>query len=338
MRSKRSANIRRWNLEGMRSKGCGLLIICPRCNQLGRLHYSKKIGWYVKHGSKRSHGINKYETITIPLHSPKLLLMHYMGGDYYLTPYIARMIPPHTTYVEVFGGGAPLLLNKPPSKVEVYNDIDGDLVNLFMVVKDRIKEFMEYFEWILYSRKIYYDFLRNYKRERDPVKRAVMYYYIIRCSFNGMIGAGFSTGANPEGKTTHKFWRRIDELKLIHERLKYVIIEQLDFRECIRRYDKEYTFFYLDPPHLFYATEKHKDYYVMNFTDSDYFDLLNILTKVKGKWLLKQNYIPAIIEWAREHEYSMRIVRMAKYSQKTIQEKGEGREGMNVVFIANYKL
>ncbi len=338
MRSRSRSKTVGWSLEKKRGRGKGILIICPKCNQLGRLYFNEKIGWYVKHGKNRSHSINKYETFTVPLHSPRLALVQYMGGDYFLIPYIARMIPPHTTYVEVFGGGAPLLLNKPPSKVEVYNDIDGDLVNLFMVVKDRIEEFMREFEWLLYSRKLYYDFLRDYRRERDRVKRAVKYFYILRTSFSGVLGSGFASSANPLGYKTHKFWRRVGELKLIHERLKHVIIEQLDFRECIRLYDREYTFFYLDPPHLFYSTEKDKGYYATNFTDSDYFDLLSILTRVKGKWLLKQNYIPAIIDWAREHEYSMRIVRMTKFSQKAVKERGERKEGMKVVFVANYKI
>jgi len=336
MGSKRKSAKDRWNLETMKRRRRGLLVICPKCNKLGTLYFHKKIGWYVKHGSRESHSINKYDSLTVPLHSPKLALVHYMGGDYFLIPLIAQMVPPHKTYVEVFGGGAPFLLNKPPSEVEVYNDIEGDLVNLFTVVRDHYDEFMKLCEWLLYSRKMHYDFLSKYKEEKDPVRRAFMYFYVLRTSFSGIIGAGFSTGVNPDGYITSKFWGSIENLKMIHERLKYVIIEQLDFRECIKRYDREYTFFYLDPPHLYYSTEKGKDYYAEGFTEEDYTDLLNLLLNVKGKWLLKQNYLPFVVDWAKEHGFHIFTVKRAKFSSKSI---GKGtRTFMRVVFIANYNL
>ncbi|MHA1632769.1 MAG: DNA adenine methylase [Candidatus Freyarchaeota archaeon] len=118
-------------------RGCALLVRCPRCGEVGRLYYSSSIGWHVKHGRRRTHYVRASECLEIPLHEPRLALIGYMGGDQLLLPYIAKMIPPHRCYVEVFGGGAPLLLNKPPSPHEVYNDLDGKLVNLFMVVKEK---------------------------------------------------------------------------------------------------------------------------------------------------------------------------------------------------------
>ena len=73
----------------------------------------------------------------------RLCFFPYIGGKYNLLKTLAPLIPPHEIYVEVFGGAANLLLNKPPSPVEVYNDVDGEIVNLFLVVRDSPKDFVE---------------------------------------------------------------------------------------------------------------------------------------------------------------------------------------------------
>jgi len=328
----------RWSLEKSRNIGGSLLVVCPKCGRIGRLYYNRKLGWYIKHGSRQTHSISKDTVIEIPLHEPRLNLIHYMGGDTWLLPYLARMMPPHYTYVVVFGGGAPLLLNKAPSNVEVYNDIDGDLVNLFRVVKERYDEFMKELEWILYSRQLYYEYLEKYRYEQDHVKRAAIYFLVIWLSFNGIIGEGFRI--SKVKNEARSFFNVIDKLRLIHRRLKNVVIEQLDFRECIRRYDSSRTFFYLDPPHLYYATEKDKRYYREGpisglFSEKDYMEMLALLTGIKGYWLIKQNYIPYIIEWAKKNGYDVTIIRIAKRSLKV---KNDRRETMQVVFVSNYKL
>ena len=114
-----------------------------------------------------------------------------------------------------------------------------------------------------------------------------------------------------------------------------MVIESLDFREILNRYDKSITFFYLDPPHLFYATEKGNDYYASGFTDRDYLDLLNMLLNLKGKWLLKQNYIPYIIRWAEENNLHLTTIEVAKHSSTG---KNKPKRTMKVCFIANYPL
>lgn len=75
----------------------------------------------------------------------------YIGGKFYLLEKLISVIPEHKTYIEVFGGAGSLLINKSPSKIEVFNDIDGDLINPFMVVRDKPREFVKKFRWLLYS-------------------------------------------------------------------------------------------------------------------------------------------------------------------------------------------
>ena len=84
----------------------------------------------------------------------RLCFFPYIGGKYNLLKALLPLVPSHHIYVEVFGGAANLLLNKPPSPVEVYNDVDGDIVNLFSVVRDRRDEFIRRFKLVLYSQDL----------------------------------------------------------------------------------------------------------------------------------------------------------------------------------------
>ncbi len=316
-----------------------LRVVCPRCGLEGSLYYSRKLGFYIKHREnyRETHYVSRNESVEIVLRKDRLNLIWYIGGDTFLLPYIAKMIPPHTCYVEVFGGGAPLLLNKPPSKVEVYNDIYGDIVNLFMVVRDRADEFVERLELLPFSRELHYRFIKDYRDRRfsDDVDRAVKFFYILRTSFSGKLGSGFSTSARIN--QPRKFYSAVDNVKEISRRLRNVIIENLDFRELIAKYDSSNTFFYLDPPHLYTATEKGKEYYAYGFSDRDYMDLLSIIEKIKGKFLLKQvASVGFVDEWAERNGFNKAIVEIAKSSKYV--RASEKKDRQRVLFIANYRL
>lgn len=277
-------------------------------------------------------------SIEVPLHDPRLSVIHYIGKDTFLLPFLRRMIPPHKCYVEVFGGGAALLLNKPPSPVEVYNDIDGNLVNLFRIVRERPAELLEKFNFMLVSREEYYTLLHKLQRGEieDPVERAAAFLYVGILNYAGRFGGGLGFG--PKRNAAQNLWSVIARLKLVHRRLKNVIIERLDFREVIKRYDGEQTFFYCDPPHLYIGTEKGRDYYAENgFTDKDYMDLLSLLEKAKGKWLLKQaSEIPWLLDWAKERGFNIERVELTKSARAN--PRTQKRERYICFFIANYKL
>jgi len=101
----------------------------------------------------------------------------YLGGKTFLIKKLLSLVPPHEIYVEVFGGSAELLFRKEPSKIEVYNDIDGELVNLFEVVRNRFNEFLEKARWLLYSREL---LNRLQKPAEDPVEQAVRTFYLCK--------------------------------------------------------------------------------------------------------------------------------------------------------------
>ena len=298
-------------LENIKARGRGILIKCPVCGELGRLYYNDRIKWYVKHGSRRTHYVSSNVAVEIAERDERLALIHYMGGDYFILSKLLKMIPPHRVYVEVFGGGATLLLNKPPTRVEVYNDLDNNLTNLFRVVRDRLDEFLKKCEWLLYSRSTFYEYLKNIDAARDDVERAVMYYYVIRSSLFGLFGGSFAVSRFKNQAL--EFFNALDDLKKIHERLKNVTIENLDFRDVIRRYDSDKTFFYCDPPHLYLGTEA-RDYYVVKFSNNDFMELLRLLENIKGKFLLKNVFIPFLVEWADEHGYTKTVVEVPRFS------------------------
>lgn len=259
----------------------------------------------------------------------KICFIPYIGGKFNMLKYLLPLIPPHEIYVEVFGGAASLLLNKKPSEVEVYNDIDGDLVNLFRVVRDQPQDFIKRFKYLLYSRELYTTFSNqwfNGKIPKDAVERAVRFYYLLRCSFSGAIFRGWSfahKGAKPS-----RLFRSLDKIPLISERLRNIYVDHLDFRKCIKNWDSPKTFFFLDPP--YYGLQ----YYRREFSEKDHIDLRKILSKkVKGKWLLTYNDHQKIREWYKE--FDMINCKVVLASSKV---KRTRRKHFNNLIIANYPL
>ncbi len=305
-----------------RSSIRGLYVICPKCDRLGYLTMWWGIPYvaHIEHLSDRrritGHSLLKYngEVKIVSNGSHEVDPNGPIEVDSTIVRFLLKMVPPHRCYVEVFEGVVPLFLNKPPSKVEVYNDIDGDLVNLFEVVRNpkTFQEFLRRTKYLTYSCELYYKFLQKLKKRdfEDDMERAVVVYYVHWATMGGKRGSGFSAG--PRRNDSRKLFNTLEFINLIHERLKNVCIERLDFRECIRKYDTEYTFFYLDPPHVFLSSEKERDFYETRdwFTEEDFMDLLEILSRVKGKWLLKHHYLPSldrmIMETLKPHRVLLR--------------------------------
>jgi DNA adenine methylase len=200
--------------------------------------------------------------------------------------WVLGMIPEHRVYVEVFGGSGKVLLNKPQSKVEVWNDYDRRIANLFHVVVFKFDEFYEKVRGLVYSRELY----KKYKKELSEVEKieigdvdlAVKTYYVMCCMFSGG-GSGFKSFGfrfSRKDNQAKQYWRRLGELERIRERLSGVVIECDDFEVVMKRWDGEDVWFYCDPP--YYNSEG----YYSGFSREDHERLLRLLKRVKGKWLL----------------------------------------------------
>jgi DNA adenine methylase len=223
--------------------------------------------------------------------------IQYIGGKGNLVSKLLKLIPPHRLYVEVFGGGASLLFAKEPSPVEVYNDIDSLLVNLFRVLRDEEK-FEKFYRKVFftpYSREEFYRCRDTLNEEDDEIEKAYKFFVIARMSFSGKIKSNSwsyaltSSYRGMAGKCS-SWISTIELLPEIHARLMRVQIENDDFRKIIERYDTPNTLFYLDPPYVL-ETRKQKLYKYEMFIE-DHKDLVNLLINIKGKAILSGYYHP----------------------------------------------
>jgi DNA adenine methylase len=234
----------------------------------------------------------------------------------------------------VFGGGAAVLLNKPESPIEVYNDVDGLLVNLFLVVRDHPREFARCVQSLPYSRLLYerwQQHVRNGRAHRGQVERAARFYYLLRSSFFGHVEKGWRFAVKTEEAS--RLYNCIGEVETIARRLQRVSIDHLDFRRCMRNWDRPDTCFYLDPPY-FDSTTYRKG--IPAFTEQDHEDLAKILAKVQGKWLLTYNDHPRIRELYSD--YGIKPVSTALNTDKG--KRGESlweRRNFPQLIITNYK-
>ena len=190
-------------------------------------------------------------------------------------------------YVEPFGGSAAVLLNKPSSPVEVYNDIDGELVNLFMSVRDYPTDFIRYVQSLPYSRTLRDTWRKQLYADRwpkDRFERAVRFYYLLRSSFFGHIDKGWRFALKTDEAS--RLYNCVGEVERIAQRLAHVHIDHKDFRRCIRSYDRPDTMFYCDPP--YYSTVPYRKG-IPPFREESHVDLATLLSKIQGRFLLTYN-------------------------------------------------
>lgn len=185
----------------------------------------------------------------MPLTRP---LLRYHGGKWRLAPWIIQHLPAHRVYVEPFGGGASVLLRKPRSYAEVYNDLDGEIVNLFTVARDAGERLAQACELTPFSRV---EFGCAYEASDDPLEQARRTLIRAYMGF-GSAGAsgqptGFRANSNRSGTTPAHDWMNYpDCLRQVMQRLRGVGIENRDATACMRQHDGPETLHYVDPPYV----------------------------------------------------------------------------------------
>ncbi len=228
-----------------------------------------------------------------PMNSP----LAYVGGKSKLSKTIIKYIPTHKTYCEVFAGAGWIFFRKNPSKYEVLNDKDSDLISFYRVLQNHFEEFCKQFKFLLTSREIYY----NFKSEIDSkgltdIQRAAKYYYLQRLAYGGRV-KNRSFGAGAENIPRINLVRLEEELTEIYLRLAGVTIENEDWERIINIYDKPKTFFYLDPP--YYSAPCYK----YNFDKiDDYQKISDKLSTINGKFILSINDHPEIRDVFKTYE------------------------------------
>jgi len=215
----------------------------------------------------------------------------WMGGKYRLRKTIASMIPKHLCYCEPFGGAGWILFEKQPSEVEVYNDINSELVNFFRVVKEKPDQFIQAFDYLLISREIFQKYKALNVVGTSDVNRAVRFYYLLHFSFGALMKDFMIT---PLKKPPMVLERVRDNITSVRDRLVNTIIENRDVEKIIFSYDRSSTFFYCDPP--YYGLTDYTSQGSKPFSEEDHVRLKECLSKIQGKFLLSINDHPEIRE------------------------------------------
>ncbi|AOX29212.1 DNA adenine methylase [Pseudomonas aeruginosa] len=217
-------------------------------------------------------------------------IIPWIGGKRRLADRIFPLFPRHSCYVEPFAGGAALFFLRPvPAEVEVLNDINGDLINLYRVVQNHLEEFVRQFKWALSSRQVFKWLQMTRPETLTDIQRAARFYYLQQSAFGGRVdGQTFGTATTtPPGLN---LLRLEETLSAAHLRLSSTYIEHLGWQEVMKKYDREHTLFYCDPP--YWETEG----YGVQFEFEQYLEMAKMLKAIKGKAIISLNDHPAIRE------------------------------------------
>jgi len=206
----------------------------------------------------------------------------YWGGKQQLVPKLLELIPQHYTYCEPFFGGGALFFAKNLSQNEVINDLNDNMINFYRILKRRFKELFEEVEITLYSEFQHKQAVKLWKEgmSEDEIKRAWAVFVLSHQSFSGILG---STWAFSRSKNEAIRWDNIKRNfdQRYSRRLERTQIFCRDALNVIELSDDPNTFFFIDPPYYNADMGHYKGY-----TEMDFKNLLNMLTKLQGKFLL----------------------------------------------------
>ena len=262
--------------------------------------------------------------------------INWYGGKYYMAKDIIEIFPKHKMYVEGFGGAGHVLFRKEKSELEVYNDLHSGLYLFFKLLRENNEEFIRRLSLTPYSREEF----ENSKRwmyEDDEIEKARKFYVRTMQSVASNGGWCYAKSKSRRGmcQSVSRWLGNIEEnLSGAIERLKEVQIENLDILDLIKKYDKEDTLFYLDPPYV-PETRKQKKSYDCEMTREQHIELINTLINVKGKVILS-GYDNDIYNKLLDNGWKKIILgEFSKRGQKT--NNGELTKGKEFVWI-NYDL
>ncbi len=251
----------------------------------------------------------------------------WIGGKKVLRKTIAALIPQDIkSYVEPFGGGAWVLFYKDKwADLEVYNDLDGKLVNLFRIVKYHPQAFKDEIKYLLGSREMFFQFLNG--TFITDIQKAVQFFFIVTRSFGGNCRT-FGVTKQKSGGGCKSQKNVLDKIDGIHERLDKVMIENRDFETLIKQYDHEGAFFYCDPPYTVgfkYGVVREK------FEDER---LRDVLKNIKGRFLLSYDDSPRIRELYKDFE----IVEVERVNGINNIPGTQRKKMFKEILVANYPI
>jgi len=246
----------------------------------------------------------------------------YIGGKTRLAEWVIGHLPPHTTYVEPFGGSASVLLNKPRSKVEIFNDKDSDVVTFFRAAREKPEELAEWCRWVPFSEQLHDEWADEFfagERPTDDVEHAGRWLFLRYSQYAGKVArkSGFKRESplDDKGSRNARNWLNAPErIQQVADRFRGVSIAHEDYHTVLERYDSPETVFYLDPP--YYEKE---DLYRES---ADHAELEAALCDVEGYVLVSYTDIPpGLYEDDRWHVVERAVTHSAAGNGKMANER-----------------
>jgi DNA adenine methylase len=265
----------------------------------------------------------------------------WIGGKYYSAQRILGAFPPpqnYDVYVELFGGAAHVLIQKPRYKhIEVYNDITNDLVNFWLLCRDHGQELEERCRSLPYARSLYYVYHRSLfdGTPLEPLERAARWFYVLRSNFSGRplthVATGWSAGAKDEHHSAaHSYHTALDLFPLVQQRLQRVMIDNRDFAEVFKEYSRRRVLFYVDPPYI--GCEKYYQTAPGAFTLADHQRLAILLNNTSAYVALSYYPHHLLDDLYPSSKWRRTTWRTTKHSQRT----KETRDAATELLLTNY--
>lgn len=216
----------------------------------------------------------------------------YLGGKKQLAARIAALMEqiPHDLYAEPFTGmGGVFFRRRLIPRAEVINDISGDVITLFRILQRHFPQLQEVMKFQITSRREFERLASVDPSTLTDLERAARFLYLQKLAFGGKI-TGRSFGVDTTGGARFNVSRLTPILEEVHERLAGVVIECLDWRKLIERYDRPGTLFYLDPPYFGCETDYGKNV----FSRDDFSEMAERLASIKGRFMISLNDTPEV--------------------------------------------
>lgn len=207
-------------------------------------------------------------------------VLKYPGAKWRLSRWIVEHLPPHEIYLEPYFGSGAVFFNKPPARLETVNDIDGNVVNLFRMMREEPEKLAGLIEFTPWARD---EYLSSYEKTGDSVEDARR--FLVRCwqAFGTVTASktGWRHSATGRCPSMPQQWKAVPErIYAVAERLKDAQIENMDAVQLIRKYNDPKCLVYADPPYI--PETRRKNIYAEEMTEAQHVDLLEALSAHRG--------------------------------------------------------
>lgn len=253
----------------------------------------------------------------------------YYGGKQLMLPHIISLIPKHEVYVEPFAGGAAVFFAKKLAKVNIINDLNGELINFYRTCVSDFDALQTEIYKTLHSRKQHEVARAIYKHPDyfSRVQRAWAVWVLSTLSFSGQLGAGLSTSKSNAPKYDKLAMAKPDFTEKIKQQLEHCTIEQDDAFAIIKRFDCANAFHFLDPPYV----GSNMGHYAGMFDKDDLINLLELCAILQGKFMLTMYPNETIEQFVIANDWTIHRV------ERTVTAANTKRRKQEEWMVCNYK-